>query len=61
MTEYDLTLMSEECQTEGWGIIMPLKHLPLGWCRRNMKAISNIFSAAMYTFQNLNTGINDKV
>ena len=53
MTDYDLTLMSEECQGMGY---MPLKHLPLGWCGRNMKAISYILQ--QYTFQNLNTGIN---
>ena len=32
---------------------------PLGWCGRNMKALSYI--AVMYTFQNFNTAVNDKV
>ena len=37
MTEFDLTLMSEECHIEGY---MPLKRLPLGLCGQNLKAIS---------------------
>ena len=42
---------------------MLLKHLSLGWCGRNMKYESDILhtSAVMYTFQNFNTAINDKV
>ena len=56
---------------------MPLKHLPLGWFGQNMKAISYMLnplgwcgqnmkaicntSAVMYTFQNFNTAVNDKV
>ena len=49
---------------------LPLKRLPLGWCRQNMKATSYMLkyesyilhtSAVMYTFQNLNTAVNDKV
>ena len=56
---------------------MPLKHLPLGWCGQNMKATSYMLNllgwcgrnmndmaytpAIMYTFQNLNTAVNDKV
>ena len=49
MTEYDLTFMSEECQTEGW--YMPLKHLPLGWCGPNMKAISYILQQPYTLFK----------
>ena len=59
MTEYDLTLMSEECQTEGWGIchwnIFPYAGVDETW------KLYLTYLAAMYTFQNLNTGINDKV
>ena len=56
---------------------MPLKRLPLGWCGLNMEAISYMLnplgwcgrnmntishtSAVMYTFQNFNTAVNDKI
>ena len=54
---------------------MPLKHLPLGWCGQNMKAVSYMLNplgwcgrnmkvvspTVMYNFQNLNTAVNDKV
>ena len=76
MTEYDLTLMSEECQNWEMGY-MSLKYLPLGWCGQNMKAVSYMLNplgwcernmkAIPYklqqscTFQNLNTAVNDKV
>ena len=33
----------------------------LGWCVQNMKASILHTSAVMYTFQNLNTAVNDKV
>ena len=76
MTEYDLSLMSEEGQTEGWGIchwnIFPL----LVWTKYESSILhaeslrlvwtkyeSYILhtSAVMYIFQNLNTAVNDKV
>ena len=49
---------------------MPLKHIPFGWCGQNMKAIPYMLNplgwclhttAIMYTFQNLNTVVKDKV
>ena len=33
MTEYDLTLMSEECQTEGWGYAIEMSSLRLVWTK----------------------------
>ena len=53
MTEYDLTLISEECQT------IETSSLRLVWMKHESYILHT--SAAMYTFQNLNTGINDKV
>ena len=61
MTEYDLTF--DVGRISNWGMgYMPLKHLPLGWCGRTWYESYILHtSAAMYTFQNLNTCINDKV
>ena len=59
MAENDLTLMSEECQTEGWGYAIETSSLRLVWMKHESYILYTI--AAMYTFQNLNTGINDKV
>ena len=39
---------------------MPFKYHPLGWCGRNMKAISYILQQSC-TFQKLNTAVYDKV
>ena len=61
-----------------WGMgYMPLKHLHLGWCGQNMKAISYMLNSLGWcgrnmkaisyilqqscTFQNLTTAVNDKV
>ena len=61
MTEYDLTLMTEEYQAEGWGIchwnIFP--YCSLVWTKYESYILHT--SAVMYTFQNLNTAVNDKV
>ena len=76
MTEYDLTLMSEECQTEGWVYAIETSSLRLVWAKYESyilqteslgfvwtKYESYILhtSAVMYTFQNFNTDVNDKV
>ena len=70
-----MTLISEECPTEGWGIchwnVFPYVGrdqmkaiyymlIPLDWCGWNMKAISYILQQSN-NFQNLNTAVNDKV
>ena len=77
MTEYDLTLMSEECQTDGWVYATETSSLRLVWTEYESyilhaeslrlmwtKYESYILhtSAVMYTFQNLNTAaVNDNV
>ena len=76
MTEYDLTLMSEECQTEVWVYAVETSSLRLVWTKYEsyilhaeslrlvwMKYESYILhtSTVMYNFQNLNTDVNDKV
>ena len=61
MTEYDLTLMSEEyVKLKGDGVYaIETSSLRLVWMKHESYILHT--SAAMYTFQNLNTGINDKV
>ena len=59
MTEYDLTLMSEECQLRDGVYAIETSSLRLVWMEHESYILRT--SAAMYTFQNLNTGINDKV
>ena len=52
--------MLEECQTEGWGIYA-IETSSLRLVKMKYESYILHTSAAMYTFQNLNTAINDKV
>ena len=76
MTEHDLTLMSEDCETENGVYAIEMSSLRLVWTKYESYIInaephwliwtkyeSYILhtSAVMYTFQNLNTAVNDKV
>ena len=74
--EYDLTLMSEECQTEGWVYAIETSSLRLVWTKyesyilytESLRLVCTKYesyilhtSAVIFTFQNFNTAINDKV
>ena len=68
MTEYGLTLMSEKCQTGGWGIchrnvfpscILYAESLMLVWTKYEGYMLHT--STVIYTFQNLNTPVNNTV
>ena len=64
MTEYDLIWMSEECQRRRGGVGAGVYAIEMSSLRLMcIKYESYILhsSAVMYTFQNLNTAVNDKV